>query len=83
MLRRALYELAPERGQPLPERRLERRDAVERRQLLTTIAPADERRQFNRRELDRAQAELRHGAHIDRTAARTQLRKGLLLDVYA
>ncbi len=82
MLRRALYELSPERGQALPTQRPERRVAVERRQLLTAVVPADERRQFNRRELDRSRASMSTASPIGRTLAPGPLRKGLLLDVY-
>ncbi len=82
MLRRALHELAPERAEALLTRRPERRIAVERRQLLTTIAPADERRRFNRRELDRWRASMSTATPGERNIASRPLRKGLLLDVY-
>ena len=82
MLRRALYELTPERAKVLPTARPERRVAAERRQLLTAVAPADERRQFNRRDLDRSRAAPNTDTPIERTLARSPLRKGLLLDVY-
>ena len=82
MLRRALYGLAPERGQVSPTGRLERRGVAERRQLLTAIAPADDRRKFNRRELDRLHTSMNTATPIERTLTPEAFRKGLLLDVY-
>ena len=82
LMRRALFDLAPERTPAAQPRRTEQRINVERRQLLTSVALADERRQFDRREADRARAAMTSATPVDRSPVRPTMRKGLLLDVY-
>ena len=70
------FGYAPGRIETDRDTRNDRRMTIDRRQLLTSVPPAEERRLFDRRSADRKWQQ------SSRDATTGRVRKGLLVDVY-